>query len=105
MALALVATPLLSCWLLPVVQVLVEKRGTERETPTWSAPIRATRHAFQLDRISSRSVNPRTRITREDLAQGQATLRNIRLWDSQPCWPRTASCSSCGCITASRSRR
>ena len=46
--------------------------------------IRATRSAFQLDGISTRFVKPRRRLTRADVQAGQATLRNIRLWDSQP---------------------
>ncbi|MFM7675964.1 MAG: UPF0182 family protein [Synechococcus sp.] len=84
-ALALALTPLLQLLLQPVVQVMVVKpRELERETPYLERSIRATRNAFQLDRISSRNVNPRAHLTREDLAQGQATLRNIRLWDSQP---------------------
>ncbi|CAK6693712.1 UPF0182 family protein [Synechococcus sp. CCY9201] len=84
-ALALAATPLVEALLLPLVQLLVVKpRELERETPYLERSIRATRHAFQLDRISSRNVNPRDRLTRADVEQGQATLRNIRLWDSQP---------------------
>lgn len=77
--------PLLELLLTPVLQLLmVRPRELQRESPYLARSIAATRAAFQLDRISSRNVNPRPRITRADLQASAATLRNIRLWDSQP---------------------
>jgi len=77
--------PLLEALLLPLVQTLVvTPRELERESPYLKRSIEATRAAFQLDRINTRNVNPNPRLTREDLARSQATIRNIRLWDSQP---------------------
>lgn len=71
--------------LLPSLQLLVvNPRELERETPYLARSIEATRAAFQLDRISTRNVNPNDRITRADLEKSEATIRNIRLWDSQP---------------------
>ncbi len=76
---------LLETVLLPAVQLLVvNPRELERETPYLARSIDATRAAFQLDRINTRIVNPNDRISRVDLEQSEATIRNIRLWDSQP---------------------
>ena len=83
--LLMLAMPLLEALLLPLVQMLVvTPQELEREAPYLKRSIEATRAAFQLDRINSRNVNPNPRLTREDLARSQATIRNIRLWDSQP---------------------
>ena len=77
--------PLLEALVLPLVQLLVvTPRELEREAPYLKRSIEATRAAFQLDRINTRNVNPNPRITREDLARSEATIRNIRLWNSQP---------------------
>ncbi|MEX1323679.1 MAG: UPF0182 family protein, partial [Synechococcaceae cyanobacterium] len=76
---------LLEAVLLPAIQLLVvNPRELERETPYLARSIDATRAAFQLDRINTRNVNPNDRISRADLARSEATIRNIRLWDSQP---------------------
>jgi uncharacterized membrane protein (UPF0182 family) len=76
---------LLETLLRPAVQLLVvTPRELEREAPYLRRSIDATRAAFQLDRIRTRNVNPSPRLTREDLASSEATIRNIRLWDSQP---------------------
>jgi uncharacterized membrane protein (UPF0182 family) len=81
----MVLVSLLEALLLPVLQLLVvNPRELERETPYLRRSIQATRAAFQLDRIRTRNVNPNPRLTREDLASSEATIRNIRLWDSQP---------------------
>jgi uncharacterized membrane protein (UPF0182 family) len=77
--------PLLEVLLSPVIQLLVvTPRELERERPYLQRSIAATRAAFQLDRIRTRNVNPSPRLTRADLARSDATIRNIRLWDSQP---------------------
>jgi uncharacterized membrane protein (UPF0182 family) len=81
----LLLVPLLEALLLPMLQLIVVKpRELEREAPYLARSIRATREAFQLSRMVSRNVNPRTRLTRADVEASRATLRNIRLWDSQP---------------------
>lgn len=82
---ALLLVPLLEAVLTPVLQLLLVRPGElQRETPYLARSIRATRAAFQLDGISTRNVRPPRRLTRADVLAGQATLRNIRLWDSQP---------------------
>ena len=84
----LLLVPLLEAVLLPVLQLIVVKpRELEREAPYLARSIRATREAFQLNRMVSRNVNPKTRLTRADVEASLATLRNIRLWDSQPLLP------------------
>jgi uncharacterized membrane protein (UPF0182 family) len=81
----LLLVPLFEALLLPLLQLIVVKpRELEREAPYLARSIRATREAFQLNRIVSRNVNPRARLTRADVEESRATLRNIRLWDSQP---------------------
>ncbi|MEB3331779.1 MAG: UPF0182 family protein [Synechococcaceae cyanobacterium] len=81
----LLLLPLLEALLAPLVQLLmVTPRELERERPYLQRSIHATRAAFQLDRIRTRNVNPSPRITRADLARSESTIRNIRLWDSQP---------------------
>ena len=81
----LLLIPLLEALFSPLVQLLVvTPRELERERPYLQRSIAATRAAFQLDRIRTRNVNPSPRLTRADLARSEATIRNIRLWDSQP---------------------
>ncbi len=81
----LLLVPLLEALLLPVLQLIVVKpRELERESPYLARSILATREAFQLNRMISRNVNPRSRLTRADVEASRATLRNIRLWDSLP---------------------
>ena len=85
LAVAALLMPLLEGVAKPVLQLLlVNPQELKREQPYLARSIRFTRLAFQLDRISSRDVNPRTRLTRADVQASAATLRNIRLWDSQP---------------------
>jgi hypothetical protein len=81
----LLLVPLLETLLLPVLQLIVVKpRELEKEAPYLARSIQATREAFQLNRITSRNVSPQPRLTRADVAASQATLRSVRLWDSQP---------------------
>ena len=77
LAIELVMTPALQ-WL------VVKPRELKLETPYLSRAIAATRRAYQLDAITTRSVNPRPNLELQDLIDGASTLRNVRLWDSQP---------------------
>ncbi len=82
---ALAVLPVLEILLMPLLQMLlVNPQELTREMPFLGHSIRFTRAAFQLDRIASRNVSPSDRLTRADVAASGATLRNIRLWDSQP---------------------
>ena len=64
--------------------LVVRPRELQLERPFISRAIEATRHAYQLDRITTTQVDPSPRLSPEDLQEGASTLRNIRLWDSQP---------------------
>ncbi|MGC6482426.1 MAG: UPF0182 family protein [Synechococcus sp.] len=75
--LELLLTPLWN-WL------VIRPRELVLEAPYIARAIQSTRRAFQLDAISTRSITPASRLTPEDLVDGASTLRNVRLWDSQP---------------------
>ena len=76
---------LLEVLLAPFVHWMVVKpRELKLETPYIIRAIKATRKAFQLDSITTTLINPQPQLTQLDLEQGASTLRNIRLWDSQP---------------------
>ena len=64
--------------------LVVRPRELQLERPFISRAIEATRHAYQLDRITTTQVDPSPRLSPEDLQEGASTLSNIRLWDSQP---------------------
>ncbi len=63
--------------------MVVRPRELNLETPYIQRAIDATRKAFQLDSIKTRLINPQP-LSKRDVNLGQSTLRNIRLWDSQP---------------------
>nr|YP_002049475.1 hypothetical protein PCC_0855 [Paulinella chromatophora]ACB43265.1 hypothetical protein PCC_0855 [Paulinella chromatophora] len=70
--------------LTPALQILLVKpQELELETPYLDRSIRATRRAFQLDRIHITNINPKSRLTQKDVNLGQTTLHNMRLWDTQ----------------------
>ncbi len=64
--------------------LVLRPRELQLESPYISRAIEATRHAYQLDRITTRQVDRSPRLSPEDRQKGASTLRNIRLWDSQP---------------------
>jgi uncharacterized membrane protein (UPF0182 family) len=69
----------------PLVQRLwVQPRELAVETPYLKRSIEGTRHAFGLEAVQVRTLDPRQRITAADLQKSQGTVANIRLWDSQP---------------------
>ncbi len=69
----------------PLIQwFIVKPRELSLESPYISRAIVSTRRAFQLDSIKTRLFNPASKLRRKDLELGKSTLRNIRLWDSQP---------------------
>ena len=69
----------------PLMQRLyVQPRELAVEMPYLKRSIEGTRHAFGLEAVHERMLEPRQRITAADLKQAQGTLANIRLWDSQP---------------------
>ncbi len=81
----LVAALVVELVMTPALQWLVVKpRELMLETPYLSRAIAATRRAYQLDAITTRPFNPVPRLRPEDLIEGESTLQNVRLWDSQP---------------------
>lgn len=71
--------------LAPALQWLVVRpRELRLERPYLARAIDATRRAFQLDAITTRSPASVSRLKPSDLEAGRSTLRNIRLWDSLP---------------------
>jgi uncharacterized membrane protein (UPF0182 family) len=85
LALIAVASFGLEMVLFPLMHWLVVRpRELQLERPFISRAIEATRHAYQLDRITTTQVDPSPRLSPEDLKEGASTLSNIRLWDSQP---------------------
>ncbi len=82
----LIIIPLfLELLLTPLLQwILVRPRELSLEYKYINEAITSTRKAFQLDSIKTRLINPKSEISRSDLELGKSTLRNIRLWDTQP---------------------
>ena len=69
----------------PLLQRLyVQPRELAVETPYLKRSIEGTRHAFGLEAVEERMLEPRQQITAPDLKASQGTLANIRLWDSEP---------------------
>lgn len=60
---------------------IVKPNELVRERPFISNNINATRQAYELDRVSLRDFPAETSVAAADLANNQATLQNIRLWD------------------------
>ena len=55
----------------------------EKEKPYIERNIQFTRAAFNLDHIEERPYNYRE-VTRDDIADNQETISNVRLWDPRP---------------------
>jgi len=79
------AVPIAEWIVAPLVQRLwVQPRELAVETPYLRRSITATRRAFGLTAIKEVTLEPRQRLTTNDLAAAKGTLANIRLWDSKP---------------------
>ncbi len=64
--------------------IIVRPRELVLESLYIQRAIKSTRKAFQLDSIETKLINPKSRLTNSDLNSAKSTLRNLRLWDSQP---------------------
>ena len=64
--------------------IIVRPRELSLEKPYLEQSIKSTRQAFQLDSITTKLINPNSKLTKKDLLLGESTLKNIRLWDSEP---------------------
>ena len=67
-----------------VSSFIVKPNELVREQPYIAHNIEMTRRAYALDRIVQRPFPAETTIEAADIANNQATLRNIRLWDWRP---------------------
>jgi uncharacterized membrane protein (UPF0182 family) len=63
---------------------LVEPNELAKEKPYIAYNIAATRSAYDLDDVNTENYVVENTLTRADLDDNQATLRNIRLWDYRP---------------------
>ncbi len=54
------------------------------EKPYIQRNIAFTRQAFALDQIDIQTFDPSGNLTAKDIANNQATIKNIRLWDARP---------------------
>ncbi len=73
-------------WIYPAVieQYVVKPTELRRETPYIRHNIKFTRLAFGLNRIHVKPFPVRQSITYGDIRENQATIHNIRLWDTRP---------------------
>ena len=62
---------------------IVKPNELVRERPYIAKNIQMTRQAYGLDRFSQREFPAETTVEAADVANNQATLQNIRLWDWQ----------------------
>jgi len=73
-------------WAYPALieQYVVKPTELTKETPYIRHSIEFTRMAFGLDKIKEKPFPVGKPITYEDIKKNQATVHNIRLWDTRP---------------------
>ena len=62
----------------------VQPNELAREKPYIEYNIQFTRDAFALNRVEEQSFSAEKSPSGEDIAQNEATISNVRLWDSRP---------------------
>ncbi|BAZ13170.1 hypothetical protein NIES4071_50090 [Calothrix sp. NIES-4071] len=67
-----------------VQRLLVQPNELTQERPYIQRTIALTRQAFNLDDIEEQNFAPQGTLTAADLKQNDLTIRNIRLWDTNP---------------------
>lgn len=67
-----------------VEQISVKPNQLAKQTPYILHAIKATRMAFDVDRIASRSFDYQDGLTAQEIANNQAAVRNLRLWNYDP---------------------
>jgi uncharacterized membrane protein (UPF0182 family) len=65
-------------------QFIVEPNELAKEEPYIANNLQFTRAAYQLDTIQQQDYPVENQLDRNDLAENQSTIRNIRLWDYRP---------------------
>ncbi len=73
-------------WFIPIVFELVVVRPNEfdREKPYIQHAIDYTRKAYSLDKIKEVPFSGESDLTADDIANNQATIQSIPLWDRRP---------------------
>ncbi|MDE3077201.1 MAG: UPF0182 family protein, partial [Chloroflexota bacterium] len=67
-----------------VQQFQVKPNELNLERPYIASNISATRHAFNLDKVDIQPFNVQDQVTQAEVANDQATIKNIRLLDYRP---------------------
>ncbi len=65
-------------------QLIVEPNELAKERPYITNNIKFTRSAYNLEAVQRRDFPAESGLDQQDLAQNEATIRNIRLWDYRP---------------------
>jgi hypothetical protein len=60
---------------------------SEKEAPYIERNIKATRAAFNLDKIDVRNFSPEQSLTPEDVGKNRGTIDNVRVWDPDVLYP------------------
>jgi uncharacterized membrane protein (UPF0182 family) len=94
--LALVATMAPALVSRPLERYVVEPQKLTRERPYLTAAITATRRAFALDRVASRSPTGSAGLSAADIAANRETVANVPLWDSNVLRPALNDLQSLG---------
>ena len=67
-----------------IQRLVVTPNEQAAETPYITHNIAATRRAFNLADVRTRSASGDAELTREDIERNADTIKNVRLWDHQP---------------------
>jgi uncharacterized membrane protein (UPF0182 family) len=83
---AVIGVAILGGWIAPalVQSYLVAPSELEKEQPYIARNIRFTRQAYGLDKFDERDFPAIQDLTSSSIDQNTATMRNLRLWDSEP---------------------
>lgn len=65
-------------------QLIVEPNELQKEAPYIAHNIEFTRNAYHLDQVQQLGFPAKDQLNRQDLADNQLTIDNIRLWDYRP---------------------
>ena len=67
-----------------IQRIVVTPNEQEREAPFIEFNVAATRKAFALDEIDTRTLSGDATLTRSDIEANPETINNVRLWDHGP---------------------
>lgn len=67
-----------------VEQIRVKPNQLEKQTPYITHAIKATRMAFNVDQISAKPFAYQDNLTAQQIADNQAAVQNLRLWNYEP---------------------